>query len=84
MPSIDIHRNDTVKVLTGADRGKTQRVLRVFPEKGTVLVDPDLERGSGVPQLRSGSCGPQGGRHNADPRVQEVRAVVAHQEVASQ
>ena len=39
MPSLSIHRNDTVKVLTGADRGKTQRVLRVFPEKGTVLVE---------------------------------------------
>jgi large subunit ribosomal protein L24 len=39
MPSLDIHRNDTVKVLTGADRGKTQRVLRVFPDKGTVLVE---------------------------------------------
>jgi large subunit ribosomal protein L24 len=34
-----IHRNDTVKVLTGSDRGKTQRVLRVFPDKGTVLVE---------------------------------------------
>ena len=39
MPSLSIHRNDTVKVLTGADRGKTQRVLRVFPDKGTVLVE---------------------------------------------
>jgi large subunit ribosomal protein L24 len=39
MQSLDIHRNDTVKVLTGSDRGKTQRVLRVFPEKGTVLVE---------------------------------------------
>ena len=39
MPSLDIHRNDTVKVLTGSDRGKTQRVLRVFPDKGTVLVE---------------------------------------------
>ena len=39
MPSLDIHRNDTVKVLAGADRGKTQRVLRVFPEKGTLLVE---------------------------------------------
>jgi len=39
MPSLHIHRNDMVKVLTGADRGKTQRVLRVFPEKGTVLVE---------------------------------------------
>lgn len=39
MASVDIHRNDTVKILTGADRGKTQRVLRVFPEEGTLLVE---------------------------------------------
>jgi large subunit ribosomal protein L24 len=39
MPSLDIHRNDMVKVITGADRGKTQRVLRVFPDKGTILVE---------------------------------------------
>jgi len=39
MPSLLIHRNDTVKVLTGSDRGKTQRVLRVFPDKGTILVE---------------------------------------------
>ena len=39
MPSLSIHRNDMVKVVTGADRGKTQRVLRVFPDKGTVLVE---------------------------------------------
>jgi large subunit ribosomal protein L24 len=39
MPSLNIHRNDMVKILTGSDRGKTQRVLRVFPDKGTVLVE---------------------------------------------
>jgi large subunit ribosomal protein L24 len=39
MPSLNIHRNDMVKVLTGADRGKTQRVLRVFPDEGTILVE---------------------------------------------
>ncbi len=39
MPSLNIRRNDTVKVLSGADRGKTGRVLRVFPEKSTVLVE---------------------------------------------
>jgi large subunit ribosomal protein L24 len=39
MPSLNIHRNDTVQVLTGSDRGKTQRVLRVFPDKGTLLVE---------------------------------------------
>ena len=39
MQSLNIHRNDTVQVLTGADRGKSGRVLRVFPDKGTVLVE---------------------------------------------
>ncbi len=39
MPSLSIHRNDTVKVLTGADRGKTGRVLRAMPDKGTLLVE---------------------------------------------
>jgi len=39
MPSLMIHRNDTVEVLTGADRGKQGRVLRVFPDKGAVLVE---------------------------------------------
>lgn len=39
MQSLNIRRNDTVQVLTGADRGKQGRVLRVFPDKGTVLVE---------------------------------------------
>jgi large subunit ribosomal protein L24 len=39
MPSMNIHRNDQVKILTGSERGKTQRVLRVFPDKGTLLVE---------------------------------------------
>jgi large subunit ribosomal protein L24 len=39
MQSMDIHRNDTVKVLTGSDRGKTQRVLRVFPDTQKILVE---------------------------------------------
>ena len=39
MPNLKIHRNDTVKVLAGGDRGKQGRVLRVFPDKGTVLVE---------------------------------------------
>src|SRR3974390_2388741 len=39
MPSLNIRRNDMVKVLTGSDRGKVQRVLRVMPDKGKVLVE---------------------------------------------
>jgi large subunit ribosomal protein L24 len=35
----DIRRNDTVKVISGRDRGKEGRVLRVFPNDGKVLVE---------------------------------------------
>jgi len=40
MPSLNIRRNDVVKILAGSDRGKSGRVLRVFPDKGTVLGIP--------------------------------------------
>lgn len=33
-----IKKNDTVKILTGKDRGKTGKVLTVLPEKERVLV----------------------------------------------
>jgi large subunit ribosomal protein L24 len=36
---VDIRRNDTVKVITGRDRGKEGRVLRVFPDEAKVLVE---------------------------------------------
>lgn len=36
---IDIRRNDTVMVLSGKDKGKQGRVLRVFPDTGRVLVE---------------------------------------------
>ena len=35
----DIRRNDTVKVMAGRDKGKQGRVLRVFPDNATVLVE---------------------------------------------
>jgi large subunit ribosomal protein L24 len=36
---IDIRRNDTVKVISGRDKGKQGRVLRVIPGKNKVLVE---------------------------------------------
>ncbi len=36
---VDIRRNDTVKVITGRDKGKEGRVLRVFPDEGKLLVE---------------------------------------------
>ncbi|MDR3765101.1 MAG: 50S ribosomal protein L24 [Acidobacteriota bacterium] len=39
MATVDIRRNDTVKVIAGKDAGKDGRVLRVFPDESKVLVE---------------------------------------------
>ena len=36
---VDIRRNDPVKVITGRDKGKEGRVLRVFPDDTKILVE---------------------------------------------
>ena len=36
---VDLRRNDTVKVITGRDKGKEGRVLRVFPNDNRILVE---------------------------------------------
>ena len=36
---VNIRRNDTVEVLSGKDKGKRGRVLRVFPDTGRLLVE---------------------------------------------
>ena len=37
--AIKIRKDDMVKIISGKDRGKTGRVLRVEPERGRVYVD---------------------------------------------
>ncbi len=37
--TVDIRHNDTVRVITGRDKGKEGRVLRVMPDQGKVLVE---------------------------------------------
>ena len=37
--SVNIRRNDQVKVISGRDKGKQGRVLRVFPADAKVLVE---------------------------------------------
>jgi len=39
MAGLDIQRNDTVQVISGSDRGKKGRVLRVIPDAGRMLVE---------------------------------------------
>ncbi len=39
MPGVDIKKDDTVRVMSGKDRGHTGRVIRVLPREGRVMVD---------------------------------------------
>jgi large subunit ribosomal protein L24 len=39
MKKMHIRKGDTVRVLCGQDRGEEGRVLRVFPKKGTAIVE---------------------------------------------
>ena len=39
MAGLKIQRNDTVMVISGADKNKRGRVLRVMPDEGKVLVE---------------------------------------------
>jgi large subunit ribosomal protein L24 len=38
-PKLKIKKGDTVKVLTGEDRGKTGEVMEVFPKENTAIVE---------------------------------------------
>jgi large subunit ribosomal protein L24 len=37
--AVHVRRNDTVVVLAGKDKGRTARVLRVFPSEGRAIVE---------------------------------------------
>jgi len=39
MPRLHIKKSDLVYVLTGKDRGKTGKVLKVFPDKNSAIVE---------------------------------------------
>ena len=39
MKKLSIKKNDTVMVVAGKDRGKSGKVLRLFPNKDTVIIE---------------------------------------------
>ena len=39
MPNLPIRRNDNVHVIAGKDKGKSGKVLRVYPEKQRAVVE---------------------------------------------
>ena len=64
MSGLNIKKDDMVRVMTGKDRGKEGRVVRVLPGKGRVMVDgvalakkharTQGKRSSGGQQLQQG------------------------------
>ena len=36
---VKIHKNDNIVVITGNDRGKTGKVLKVFPKKSRLIIE---------------------------------------------
>ncbi len=54
-----IRKNDMVEVISGDDKGKRGRVLRVLPDKGTILVE-GINRA--YKHLRPSRQNAQGGR----------------------
>lgn len=34
-----VKKNDTVKVIAGKDRGKTGKILKVFPERNRIIIE---------------------------------------------
>jgi large subunit ribosomal protein L24 len=64
MPGVHIKKHDMVRVMTGKDRGKEGRLVRVLPGRGRVMVDgvalakkharTQGKRSSGGQQLQQG------------------------------
>lgn len=52
-----IKKGDNVKVLTGADKGKTATVLQVFPKENKVLVEGINLKSKNVKAKREGEKG---------------------------
>ena len=74
MPGVDIKKDDTVRVISGKDRGREGRVVRVLPREGRVMVDgvalaKKHQRSIGTPRPRQLAAAAAGRDH----RCRDVR-----------
>ena len=65
MPGVNIKKDDNVRVISGKDRGKEGRVVRVVPGEGRVMVDgvalAKKHTRTGAQRTRTGQQLQQGG-----------------------
>jgi large subunit ribosomal protein L24 len=70
MPGVDIKKDDNVRVISGKDRGKEGRVVRVMPLEGRVMVDgvalAKKHSRTGAQRTRTGQQLQQGGIIDVD------------------
>jgi large subunit ribosomal protein L24 len=59
LQKLHVKKDDEVEVISGADRGKTGKVLRAIPSKGMIVVQGINKRWK---HLRRTQQNPQGGR----------------------
>lgn len=64
---IRIRKNDQVLVLTGKDKGKKGRVMRVYPDAKTALVEKINYR---TVALRKSQANPKGGLSQVESKIQ--------------
>ncbi|PIS27710.1 MAG: 50S ribosomal protein L24 [Candidatus Marinimicrobia bacterium CG08_land_8_20_14_0_20_45_22] len=70
-----IRKNDMVKVTTGESRGKTGKVLKVFPDKNTVIVEgvSFIKR-----HMRKSQKNPQGGIIEKEAPINVSKVILIH------
>ena len=63
MPGLNVRKGDNVVVITGKDRGKQGRVVRVWPKNDKVMIEGvnQVKRHEPLRQARSGRQGMEGG-----------------------
>lgn len=57
MNTLHIKKGDTVTIISGADKGKSGKVSRVFPQKGMVLIEGVGKRVKHQKPRRAGQAG---------------------------
>ncbi|MDD5765476.1 MAG: 50S ribosomal protein L24 [Candidatus Marinimicrobia bacterium] len=73
-----IRKNDLVKVTTGESRGKIGKVLKVFPDKNTVIIEGVnfIKR-----HMRKSQKNPQGGIIEKEAPIDVSKIVLIHTDV---
>jgi large subunit ribosomal protein L24 len=86
MPVFKILKNDTVEVISGKDKGKRGRVVRVYPDSRRVMVEGvnQVKRHEKV-RMGQGRAGTQGGiiTKESPVDVSNVLVVCSHCDKAS-